>query len=48
MSTYQKTSLISVDEAITKGRQMLLLPRIVMRTLALQRVGKGIIHEKTP
>jgi hypothetical protein len=30
MSTYQKTRLISVDEAITKGRQMLLLPRIVM------------------
>ncbi|MGY3211819.1 hypothetical protein [Mucilaginibacter sp. HD30] len=30
MTTYQKTSLISVDEAITKGRQMLLLPRIVM------------------
>ena len=30
MSTYQKASLISVDEAITKGRQMLLLPRIVM------------------
>lgn len=30
MSTYQKTTLISVDEAITKGRQMLLLPRIVM------------------
>ena len=30
MSTYQKTSLISVDAAITKGRQMLLLPRIVL------------------
>ncbi|WP_374950742.1 hypothetical protein [Mucilaginibacter sp.] len=30
MNTYQKASLISVDEAITKGRQMLLLPRIVM------------------
>ncbi len=30
MSTYQKTELISVNEAIAKGRQMLLLPRILM------------------
>jgi len=30
MSSYQKANLISVDEAITKGRKMLLLPRILM------------------
>lgn len=30
MSSYQKAILISVDEAITKGRKMLLLPRILM------------------
>ncbi|PJJ79251.1 hypothetical protein [Mucilaginibacter auburnensis] len=30
MSSYQKASLISVDQAITKGRKMLLLPRILM------------------
>jgi hypothetical protein len=30
MSSYQKASTISVDEAITKGRKTLLLPRILM------------------
>ncbi len=30
MNTYQKANLISVDEAISKGRKMLLLPRILM------------------
>lgn len=30
MNTYRKTTLISVDEALAKGRQMLLLPRILM------------------
>ncbi|MGY4385176.1 hypothetical protein ACVWYN_002212 [Pedobacter sp. UYP24] len=30
MSTYQKSELISVDEAVAKGRSMLLLPRILM------------------
>ncbi|MGY4537853.1 hypothetical protein ACVW0P_002272 [Mucilaginibacter sp. UYNi724] len=30
MTTYQKTSLISVDEALSIGRKMLFLPRILM------------------
>ncbi|MCC8409116.1 hypothetical protein LJ707_09250 [Mucilaginibacter sp. UR6-1] len=30
MSTYRKTTLISVDDALAKGRRMLLLPRILM------------------